>query len=282
MDEIIFALEKGAMERWRKGDPLGWAEISAEDVIYIEPGLAVPIVGLEAYTAYLQQVKGKIHYEFSEFIDPKIVRIGDAAVLSYNYRSKNVESAKDQNLWNASEVYFRRDGQWKIVHTHWSFVRHRLPERLEIPVPIQSSPLEFEGVLGEVMALEAAAMERWRKGDPWGFIELSTPGVTYFDTGTPQRLNGIEVLRAEYATREGKIFYDVMDFIDPRVQVCGDMAVLVYRFLSTRLKKDGSVASRTPWNCTEVFIKMRGQWQITHTHWSLIKGERITESNEGD
>jgi hypothetical protein len=35
-------------------------------------------------------------------------------------------------------------------------------------------------------------MERWRKGDPWGFAELYTPDVTYFDKGTPQRLNGQE------------------------------------------------------------------------------------------
>lgn len=69
---------------------------------------------------------------------------------------------------------------------------------------------EYEGVLGEVMALESAAMERRRKGDPWGFLEISAPEVTYFDTGTPQRLNGREALRAEYAQREGKIFYLVV------------------------------------------------------------------------
>ena len=118
-------------------------------------------------------------------------------------------------------------------------------------------------------------MERWRKGDPWGFIEISAPEATYFDTGTPQRLNGREALRAEYAQREGKIFYDVMDFIDPRVQVCGGLAVLAYRFLSTWLNPDGSVSHRMPWNCTEVFKRIDGQWRIIHTHWSFIRGERM-------
>jgi ketosteroid isomerase-like protein len=118
-------------------------------------------------------------------------------------------------------------------------------------------------------------MERWRKGDPWGFTDISAPEVTYFDTGTPQRINGREALKAEYAQREGKIFYDVMDFISPMVQVCGDMAVLGYRFWSTRLNRDGSVLDRTPWNCTEVFTRIDGQWRIVHTHWSLIKGERM-------
>jgi hypothetical protein len=60
-----------------------------------------------------------------------------------------------------------------------------------------------------------------------------------------------------------------------KIHVCGDVAVLAYRFLSTWLNRDGSVANRTPWNCTEVFVRIGSQWRITHTHWSHIKGERI-------
>jgi ketosteroid isomerase-like protein len=122
--------------------------------------------------------------------------------------------------------------------------------------------------------LESAAMERWRKGDPWGFVELYAPQVTYFDTGTLQRINGIDALSAEYKQREGKIFYDVMDFIEPWFLISGDMAVLFYRFLSTRLNPDGSVVSRTPWNCTEIYARMEGSWKIIHNHWSHIRGER--------
>jgi uncharacterized protein (TIGR02246 family) len=279
MKETILALEKGAMERWRNGDPMGWAEISAEDVIYVDPGLTKPIVGLEEYRTSLKQIEGKVYYQGSEFIDPKVVVVGDAAVLTYNYRSTVTTPegvVTNQTLWNTTEVYFRLEGQWRIVHTHWSYVKHKLPESVGVPVPVQMSHQEYEGVLGEVMALESAAMERWRKGDPWGFVELYTPDITYFDTGTPQRLNGLETLRAEYALREGKIHYDVMDFIDPRIQVQGDMAVLTYRFFSTRLNSDGSISSRTPWNCSEVYVKTGGKWQIAHNHWSFIKGERIS------
>jgi uncharacterized protein (TIGR02246 family) len=278
MKETILSLEKAAMERWRNGDPWGFVAISAEDITYVDPGLTRPIIGLEEFQAYMKQFEGKIHYQGSEFIDPKVVVIGDAAVLSYNYRSSALTpegTILSQTPWNATEVYFRRDGQWKIVHTHWSFIRHKLPESVEVPVPLQLSRKEYDGILGEVMALESAAMERWRKGDPWGFIEISAPEVTYFDTGTLQRINGREALKAEYVQREGKIFYDVMDFIAPRVQVCGELAVLAYRFLSTWLNGDGSVAHRTPWNCTEVFVRSGGQWRIVHTHWSYINGERM-------
>jgi len=206
------------------------------------------------------------------------VVVGDAALLSYNYRSTSTTpggAVLSQALWNTTEVYFRLEGKWQIVHTHWSFVRHKLPASLEVPIPVELSAQEYPGTLGEVMALESAAMERWRKGDPWGFTEISAPDVTYFDSGTTQRINGLQALKAEYANREGQIHYDVMEFIDPRVQVCGDMAVLFYRFFSTTLNADGSIMSRMPWNCSEVFVRARGGWKIAHTHWSLIKGERI-------
>ena len=62
MKKTILSLEKGAMERWRNGDPWGWAEISAEDVTYVDPGLTRPIIGLEEYKAYLKQFEGNIRY----------------------------------------------------------------------------------------------------------------------------------------------------------------------------------------------------------------------------
>ncbi|MBN1264147.1 MAG: nuclear transport factor 2 family protein [Anaerolineales bacterium] len=277
MEEAILSLEKGAMERWRQGDPWGWAEISAEDVIYVDPGRTKPIVGMEEYRAFLQEIAGKVHYQGSEFINPRVVIIGEAALLTYNYRSSVLDEAGAvlrQTPWNTTEVYFRRDGQWKIVHSHWSYVQHSAPASVEIPLPVHTSPQEYEGVLGEVMELESAAMERYDHGDPWGFTDLSAEDVTYFDTTTVVRVNGLEALKALYKEREGKIFCPVIDFIDPQIRVFGDMAVLVYRFLSTRLNPDGTVSHRTPWNCSEVFRRTGGNWRIIHTHWSYILGEK--------
>ena len=278
MKDTILSLEKGAMERWRNGDPWGFVEISAEDITYVDPGLTRPIHGLDEYKAYMQQIEGKVHYQGSEFIDPKVVVFGDAAVLSYNYRSSVLSpdgTLISQTPWNATEVYFRSGGQWRIVHTHWSYIHHKLPESVEVPLPVELSRQEYAGILGEVMALESAAMERWRKGDPWGFIELYAPEITYFDTGTPQRINGLDAMRSEMVQREGKIHYDVMEFITPRTQVQGNLAVLTYRFFSTLLNPDGSILSRIPWNCSEVYVRIDGKWWIVHNHWSLIRGERI-------
>ncbi len=279
LKETIMSLEKGAMERWRKGDPWGWTEISAPEVTYIDPGLTKHIDGLEEYRNYLKQFEGKIYFQVSEFINPKVVTHGNMAVLAYNFRDTQTDtdgSIIEQTLWNSTEVYCLLDDKWKIIHTHWSYVKQKLPESIEIPHRVEISPKTWEGVAGELITLERNAMERWRKGDPWDFIEISDPDVSYFDTGTPSRLDGLKALKAEYTKREGKIHYDVMEFIDPKVQVHEDAAVLSYRFFSTKLNPDGSIASRIPWNCTEVFFKKDGKWRIIHTHWSFINGERIS------
>ncbi len=274
----LMKIEDGAMERWRQGDPMGWAEVAAPEVTYVDPGLGKPVVGLEEYSRYLGALKGKIHYESSEYRQPKVALFGDVAVLTYNYQGIGREAdgaVKRYPAWDTTEVYARVGGAWKIIHTHWSYIRHEAPERVEVPVPavrLTDKTDKKDAVLGELMRLEAAAMERYRKGDPFGFTDISVPAVTYFDSGTPSRVDGLAALKALMAERSGKIRYDVMDFIEPRAQAHGGAAVLFYRFFSTTLRPDGQVADRTAWNCTEVFARIDGQWRIVHTHWSKIGG----------
>lgn len=278
MENSILTLENSAMERWRSGDPMGFVELSSDDILYVDPGLTKPVLNLEEYRSLMEKIIGKVNYQISEFIQPRVTVAGDAALLTYNYRSTATNpdgTVKGQNYWNTTEVYFRREGQWKIVHTHWSYVKHQQPEQVEVPLPIQSPPAEYSGVLGELMALETAAMTRYDRGDPWGFVEISAPDVTYFDTITEQRINGREELSAEMAKRVGKINYEVMDFVEPHLRLCGEIAVMFYRFISTHLNPDGVITSRKPWNCTEVFRRIDGQWRIIHTHWSLINGVRV-------
>jgi ketosteroid isomerase-like protein len=275
VERELMALENSAMERWRQGDPMLWVETSAPEVTYVDPGLTKPIVGVEEYRRYMESLKGKIHYEGSEFMRPKAAVYGDVAVLTYNYQGSTREadgSLKRHPAWDTTEVYVRVGGAWKIIHTHWSHVRHVVGERVEVPVPVEKIAPNRTPLLEELLRLEAAAMERYRKGDPFGFTDISVPNVTYFDSRTPGRVDGLAALKDEMARRAGKIHYDVMDFVDPMVQVHGATAVLFYRFFSTSLRPDGAVAARTPWNCTEVFAKVNGQWRIVHTHWSLIGG----------
>lgn len=125
----------------------------------------------------------------------------------------------------------------------------------------------------EVIALERGALERWGRGDPDGFLEISAPDVVYFDPYRPVRVDGRDELARLYAEARGKIKLDRYELLNPRVQVTGDVAVLTFNYVSYR----GNEAFR--WNCTEVYRHDREGWRIIQTHWSFteppdtVKGE---------
>src|SRR5512145_3427458 len=91
-----------------------------------------------------------------------------------------------------------------------------------------------EQITAEIIALERAALDRWCAGDPSGYLEISAPDVTYFDPFLERRLDGLEALAAWYAPLRGTIHIDRYDLIEPRVQVCGEAAVLTFNLVSDR------------------------------------------------
>lgn len=117
----------------------------------------------------------------------------------------------------------------------------------------------------EILKLEQAAMERWSSGDPEGFLELSAEDVTYFDPFTERRLNGRDELAKLYRSLTGQVKVDRYEFIDPKVELMEDMAVLTFNFVSYM----GRNVNR--WNTTEVYRKSNGSWKIIHTHWAFTR-----------
>jgi len=118
-------------------------------------------------------------------------------------------------------------------------------------------------VAATIISLERAALERWGRGDPDGFLEISAAEVSYFDPFVPQRLDGLAELRLLYGQIRGKIHIERFEIIDPRVQLSGDIAVLTFRFVS-----HGSEGSMH-WNTTEVYQKCPDGWKIIHSHWAF-------------
>lgn len=117
----LLALERGALERWGKGDPSGFLEISAPDVVYFDPMIERRIDGLEQLTRYYEGVRGKIRIERQEILNPKVQRVGDLAVLTFNYVSYG---GNENGLrWNCTEVYRKDPAGWRIIQTHWSFTK---------------------------------------------------------------------------------------------------------------------------------------------------------------
>ena len=121
-----------------------------------------------------------------------------------------------------------------------------------------------------IIDLERRALERWGKGDPSGFLEISADDVVYFDPYQPRRLNGIDELRALYESIRGQVQIARFELIDPRVQAVEDMAVLTFNYVAEVTNEPTS-----RWNCTEVYRREAGSWRIIQTHWSFTQPDGI-------
>jgi ketosteroid isomerase-like protein len=121
----IISMERAALDRSDKGDPQGFVEISARDVTYFDPFLDQPIHGLEALRAYYgnftvpEGASGEMRNT-----DVQVAR--DVAVLTFNYMMKAPNGPLID--WNTTEVYRRDPEGWRIIHTHWSFLKPQLAQ----------------------------------------------------------------------------------------------------------------------------------------------------------
>lgn len=123
----IIAMERAALDRWGRGDPFGFLEISAADVVYFDPSLDRRIDGREALARYYDAIRGKVSIARYELINPLVQVAGDAAVLTFNYVSYG--GGEDAYRWNCTEVYRRSGERWEIIQTHWSYTKAvRAPE----------------------------------------------------------------------------------------------------------------------------------------------------------
>jgi len=125
----------------------------------------------------------------------------------------------------------------------------------------------------EIISLERAALDRWGRGDPQGYLEIMAPEVTYFDPSTDKRIDGLPALRAMIEPYTGKIKIDRYEMVNPRVQHHGDVALLTFNLLNYRKLPDGTEQVALRWNSTETYERVGGSWRIIHSHWSFVKPE---------
>ena len=123
----------------------------------------------------------------------------------------------------------------------------------------------------EIIAMERAALDRWGKGDPRGYLEIMAREVTYFDPGQDARVDGLEAMTELLVPWTGKIRIDRYEMLNPGVQVHGDAAILTFNLVKYRKQADGSERPVVMWNSTEIYGRVDGQWRIVHSHWSYVK-----------
>lgn len=123
--ETIIALERGALDRWGKGDPQGYLELYAPDVTYFDPMQERRIDGAATMQRLYAPIKGKVRVDSYEMLEPRVQQRGDLAVLTFNLVSHGRLPTGDTITvrWNSTEVYARSKRKWSIIHSHWSFVK---------------------------------------------------------------------------------------------------------------------------------------------------------------
>lgn len=125
----------------------------------------------------------------------------------------------------------------------------------------------------EVIALERAALDRWGRGDPNGYLELYANDVTYFAPDTEKRVNGLPAMRNLLLPKTGKIKIDRYEIINPIVQFHGDFALLSFNIVNYQRQPNGSEQPIRRWNVTEAYSRINGRWRIVHSHFSYVKPE---------
>ncbi|MCL1973839.1 MAG: nuclear transport factor 2 family protein [Bacteroidetes bacterium] len=117
----IIALEEEALREWNNGNPDGFIALSSDDVVYFDPTLENQLVGKKALEDYYNPIRGKDKTTLYKMINPVVQLSSEIAVLSFHY-----EAYMDSLMikLNCTEVYkLNSSNQWKIIHTHWSFVQ---------------------------------------------------------------------------------------------------------------------------------------------------------------
>ncbi len=120
-----------------------------------------------------------------------------------------------------------------------------------------------------IVRLECAALDRWGKGDPGGFLDLYGRDVTYFDPLTALRIDGHQAMADYYRPWTGKIQVVRYEMLNPHVVVDGDMAVLTYNLVNYVAGGDGGESVGSRWNSTTVLQRRGGNWKTIHSHWSF-------------
>jgi len=116
-EHATVAMERAALVRWCDGDPSGFLEISAPDVVYFDPFVQKRVDGLAALTRLYEDIRGLVVADRFDLINPLVQECGDAAVLTFNYVSS---TGGKSSRWNCTEVYRRENASWRIIQTHWS------------------------------------------------------------------------------------------------------------------------------------------------------------------
>lgn len=110
-----------ANDKWAAGDPMGFIECAAKDIIWSDDlGAQNRVIGYDALNTYLEGFKGQIPPHQHELIEPVFQFYDDIVIVSYRYRG--TFEGEPASPWKVTSVYRYADGDWLSVHENWTEV----------------------------------------------------------------------------------------------------------------------------------------------------------------
>lgn len=113
---------------------------------------------------------------------------------------------------------------------------------------------------------ETASLNRWIRGDVWGFINLFSEDGTYFDQGTKQRVDGKKAIENYLSPFNGKIYSFKYEILNKKIIVEENIAILTYNLKNINEKNEVT----HNWCSTEIYKFEDNDWKLQHSHWSII------------
>lgn len=144
-------------------------------------------------------------------------------------------------------------------------------EKLSIFLIIMMSVLSSAAVIAQnpeelIINKERQALDRWKKGDTFGFVEIAADDITYFDPSLEERITGLENFRNYLSSFNGTFSFPGYDLLNPKVQLLGDTGILTFNYAGHT-----STDKKNLWNATEVYHLDNGEWKLISSHWSHTK-----------
>jgi ketosteroid isomerase-like protein len=116
----IVALERQMMDAWQKGSPDAALALLDDGVTYFHVMTEKRLEGVAAVKALYDGYRGAPLFDSYEIENAKVQAGGDVAVLTFRFVTRNGSLTR---YWNATEVYERKAGGWRVIHSHFSAVK---------------------------------------------------------------------------------------------------------------------------------------------------------------
>jgi hypothetical protein len=113
----IIALERKVLDGWVQGNPEPALAVSDTEITYFHVMSEKRLDGFAAVKALVDPYRGRPLYDGYDMLEPKVQVAGEVAVLTYILVQRR---GLVTNRWNSTQVYQRKAGGWRLIHSHWS------------------------------------------------------------------------------------------------------------------------------------------------------------------